>query len=109
MMHQYEHLKVYYDAKLSTKVLCLDYNDSFSMFLAVPDVDMGQKNIKDLEMTVSRQHIEKWKRSAIKRLVVYIKIKTIPIVSLVFKFSVFLIYITQSSLSTVTSFFLQKS
>lgn len=67
MMHQYEHLKVYYDAELSTKVLCLDYNDSFSMFLAVPDVDMGQKNIKDLEMTVSRQHIEKWKRSAIKR------------------------------------------
>ncbi|XP_056313843.1 serine protease inhibitor 2.1-like [Danio aesculapii] len=63
MMHQYEYLKVYYDAELSTKVLCLDYNDSFSMFLAVPD---ERKTIKGLEMTISRQHIEKWKSSAIK-------------------------------------------
>nr|NP_001025278.1 uncharacterized protein LOC556938 [Danio rerio]AAH96945.1 Zgc:113828 [Danio rerio] len=67
MMHQYERLKVYYDAELSTKVLCLDYNDSFSMFLAVPDVHMGRKTIKDLEMTVSRQHVEKWRRSVSER------------------------------------------
>nr|XP_021329699.1 alpha-1-antitrypsin homolog [Danio rerio] len=67
MLHQYERLKVYYDAELSTKVLCLDYNDSFSMFLAVPDVHMGRKTIKDLEMTVSRQHIEKWRRSVSER------------------------------------------
>ncbi|XP_056313845.1 serine protease inhibitor 2.1-like isoform X1 [Danio aesculapii] len=69
MMHQYEYLKVYYDAELSTKVLCLDYNDSFSMFLAVPNVHMGRKTIKDLEMTISRQHIEKWRRSVSERLV----------------------------------------
>nr|XP_009299884.1 alpha-1-antitrypsin homolog [Danio rerio] len=69
MMHQYERVKVYYDAELSTKVLCLDYNDSFSMFLAVPDVHMGRKTIKDLEMTVSRQHVEKWRRSVSERIV----------------------------------------
>ncbi|NP_001099059.2 serpin peptidase inhibitor, clade A (alpha-1 antiproteinase, antitrypsin), member 7 precursor [Danio rerio] len=67
MMHQYEHLKVYYDVELFTKVLCLDYNDSFSMILAVPDVYMKQKTMKDLEMTVSRQHIEKWRRSVSER------------------------------------------
>nr|XP_021329695.1 alpha-1-antiproteinase 2-like [Danio rerio] len=69
MMHQYERLKVFYDAELSTKVLCLDYKDSFSMFLAVPDDKMEHKNIKDLEMTVSRQHFEKWRRSAFKKTV----------------------------------------
>lgn len=72
MMHQYESLKVYYDAELTSKVLCLDYNDSFSMFLAVPDVGIRYKTIKDLEMAISRQHIEKWRRAVQKRLVVII-------------------------------------
>ncbi|KAK9974947.1 hypothetical protein ABG768_023011 [Culter alburnus] len=67
MMHQYESLKVYYDAELTSKVLCLDYNDSFSMFLAVPDIDKRDKTIKDLEMAISRQHIEKWRRAVQKR------------------------------------------
>lgn len=70
MMHQYESLRVYYDAELTSKVLCLDYNDSYSMFLAVPDIDRGDKTIKDLEMAISRQHIEKWRRAVQKRLVV---------------------------------------
>lgn len=71
MMHQYESLKVYYDAELTSKVLCLDYNDSFSMFLAIPD-KRASKTIKDLEMAISRQHIEKWRRAVQKRLVVII-------------------------------------
>ncbi|KAK2911302.1 hypothetical protein QQF64_026982 [Cirrhinus molitorella] len=66
MMHQNELLKVYYDAELSTKVLCLDYNDSFSMFLAVPD-EKKDKTIKDLEKAISREHIEKWKGAVQKR------------------------------------------
>lgn len=66
MMHQNELLKVYYDAELSTKVLCLDYNDSFSMFLAVPDENKDQ-TIKDLEKAISRQHIEKWRGAVRKR------------------------------------------
>ncbi|KAL0193492.1 hypothetical protein M9458_011788, partial [Cirrhinus mrigala] len=57
MMHQYESLKVYYDTDLTSKVLCLDYNDSFSMFLALPVNHRGQ-TIKDLEKAISRQHIE---------------------------------------------------
>lgn len=79
MMHQYESLSVYYDAELTSKVLCLDYNDSYSVFLAVPNIDIirGDKTIndlkrtiKDLEMAISRQHIEKWRRAVRKRLVV---------------------------------------
>uniref|UniRef100_A0A672KJ10 Thyroxine-binding globulin n=1 Tax=Sinocyclocheilus grahami TaxID=75366 RepID=A0A672KJ10_SINGR len=66
MMHQYESLKVYYDVELTSKVLCLDYNNSFSMFLAVPDIHWPVKTIKDLEMAISRQHIEKW-RTAVRR------------------------------------------
>lgn len=66
MMHQNELLKVYYDAELSTKVLCLDYNDSFSMFLAVPDKNTDQ-TIIDLENAISRQHIEKWRGAVRKR------------------------------------------
>ncbi|XP_052411336.1 corticosteroid-binding globulin-like [Carassius gibelio] len=66
MMHQYKSLKVYYDVELSSKVLCLDYNDSFSMFLAVPDTGRSGKTIKDLEMAISRQHIEKWRTSVRK-------------------------------------------
>uniref|UniRef100_A0A671S3K4 Thyroxine-binding globulin n=1 Tax=Sinocyclocheilus anshuiensis TaxID=1608454 RepID=A0A671S3K4_9TELE len=67
MMHQYESLKVYYDVELTSKVLCLDYNDSFSMFLAVPDIHRPVKTIKDLEMAISRQHIEKWRTAVRKR------------------------------------------
>jgi len=59
MMHQYESLGVYYDAELNSKVLCLDYNNSYSMFLAVPDSAKRNKTIKDLEMAISRKHIEK--------------------------------------------------
>ncbi|XP_043096208.1 serine protease inhibitor 2.1-like [Puntigrus tetrazona] len=66
MMHQTELLKVYYDAELSTKVLCLDYNDSFSMFLAIPD-EKKDLTINDLEKAISRQHIEKWRGSVWKR------------------------------------------
>ncbi|XP_067295000.1 alpha-1-antiproteinase-like isoform X2 [Pseudorasbora parva] len=66
MMHQYEFLKVYYDEELASKVLCLDYNDSFSMFLAVPD-GRSAKTIKDLEMAISRQHIQKWRGAVQKR------------------------------------------
>ncbi|XP_043098900.1 corticosteroid-binding globulin-like [Puntigrus tetrazona] len=71
MMHQYASHKVYYDAELTSKVLCLDYNDSFSMFLVVPhnDIFVEPKTIKDLEMAISRQHIEKWRTAARKRLV----------------------------------------
>ncbi len=72
MMHQNELLKVYYDIELSSKVLCLDYNDSFSVFLALPDIHRADKTIKDLEMAISRQHIEKWRTAVRKRLVVII-------------------------------------
>ncbi|KAK2889297.1 hypothetical protein Q8A67_014672 [Cirrhinus molitorella] len=69
MMHQYASLKVFYDTDLTSKVLCLDYNDSFSMFLAVPHTDkfIKKKTIKDLEKAISRQHIEKWRTSVSKR------------------------------------------
>ncbi|KTG06218.1 hypothetical protein cypCar_00005766 [Cyprinus carpio] len=66
MMHQEERLKFYYDAELSTKVLCLDYDDSFSMFLAVPDKNKDQ-TIQDLEKAISGQHIAKWKGAVWKR------------------------------------------
>uniref|UniRef100_A0A671RVB8 Thyroxine-binding globulin n=1 Tax=Sinocyclocheilus anshuiensis TaxID=1608454 RepID=A0A671RVB8_9TELE len=44
------------------------YNDSFSMFLAVPHIDIfiEDKTIKDFEMAISRQHIEKWRTAARK-------------------------------------------
>uniref|UniRef100_A0A673N9H9 Thyroxine-binding globulin n=1 Tax=Sinocyclocheilus rhinocerous TaxID=307959 RepID=A0A673N9H9_9TELE len=69
MMYQYASLKIYYDADLTSKVLCLDYNDSFSMFLVVPHIDIfvEAKTIKDLEMAISRQHIEKWRTAVRKR------------------------------------------
>ncbi|KAL0191273.1 hypothetical protein M9458_013971, partial [Cirrhinus mrigala] len=60
MMHKYASLKVFYDREFSSKILCLDYDDAFSMFLAVPDTDpfFEPKTIKDLEKAISRQHIE---------------------------------------------------
>uniref|UniRef100_A0A671SSW5 Thyroxine-binding globulin n=1 Tax=Sinocyclocheilus anshuiensis TaxID=1608454 RepID=A0A671SSW5_9TELE len=69
IMYQYASLKVYYDADLTSKVLCLDYNDSFSMFLVVPHIDIfvEAKTIKDLEMAISRQHTEKWRTAVRKR------------------------------------------
>ncbi|KAI7812942.1 serine protease inhibitor 2.1-like [Triplophysa rosa] len=62
MMQQSEFLKVHFDRDLSAKVISLDYNDSFSMILALPD-----KSITDLENGVTRQVMEKWRRSLIKR------------------------------------------
>ncbi|XP_050969319.1 alpha-1-antitrypsin isoform X1 [Labeo rohita] len=69
MMYKYASLKVFYDDELLSKVLCLDYDDSFSMFLAVPDIHtfFEAKTIKDLEKAISRQHIEKWRTSVNKR------------------------------------------
>ncbi|XP_052448895.1 serine protease inhibitor 2.1 [Carassius gibelio] len=66
MMNQNERLKFYHDVELSTKVLCLDYNDSFSMYLALPDKNEDQ-TIRDLERVVSGQHIEKWRGAVQKR------------------------------------------
>nr|XP_055055224.1 alpha-1-antitrypsin homolog [Misgurnus anguillicaudatus]XP_055055226.1 alpha-1-antitrypsin homolog [Misgurnus anguillicaudatus]XP_055055227.1 alpha-1-antitrypsin homolog [Misgurnus anguillicaudatus]XP_055055228.1 alpha-1-antitrypsin homolog [Misgurnus anguillicaudatus] len=66
-MHQYEFLKVYYDMDLSTKVLCLDYNDSFSMLLVVPEYGRIIKNITYLEKEVTREHIKKWMGAVSKR------------------------------------------
>ncbi|XP_055055223.2 alpha-1-antiproteinase [Misgurnus anguillicaudatus] len=66
MMHQSDFLKFHYDMDLSTKVLCLDYNDSFAMFLAVPD-HVKNKTITDLENAASTQQIEKWRKSFFKR------------------------------------------
>ncbi|XP_016369942.1 alpha-1-antitrypsin homolog [Sinocyclocheilus rhinocerous] len=37
------------------------------MFLAVPDIHRPVKTIKDLEMAISRQHIEKWRTAVRKR------------------------------------------
>uniref|UniRef100_A0A672QRP7 Thyroxine-binding globulin n=1 Tax=Sinocyclocheilus grahami TaxID=75366 RepID=A0A672QRP7_SINGR len=54
---------------------CLDYNDSFSMVLAVPHIDIfiEDKTIKDFEMAISRQHIEKW-RTAARKSIYYLNI-----------------------------------
>lgn len=62
MMQQSEFLKIHIDKDLKAKVISLDYNDSFSMILALPD-----NSITDLENAVTRQVIEKWRRSLIKR------------------------------------------
>ncbi|XP_056600889.1 alpha-1-antiproteinase-like [Triplophysa dalaica] len=66
-MHQYEFVKVHYDRDLAAKVLCLDYNDSFSMLLAVPEYGPLIKNLTYLEEEISREHITKWMRAVAKR------------------------------------------
>uniref|UniRef100_W5UJY6 Thyroxine-binding globulin n=1 Tax=Ictalurus punctatus TaxID=7998 RepID=W5UJY6_ICTPU len=47
----------YYDHQLSVRVLRLNYNDSFSMILALPD-----KNVTLLEEAVCPHHITKWQK-----------------------------------------------
>lgn len=66
-MHQYEFVKVHYDRDLAAKVLCLDYNDSFSMLLAVPEYGPLIKNLTYLEEEISKEHITKWMRAVAKR------------------------------------------
>ncbi|KAI4872860.1 hypothetical protein NFI96_019111, partial [Prochilodus magdalenae] len=58
MMYMKNMLDAYHDQQLSTHVLCLHYNDSFSMMLALPE-----RGLSSLEETVSPQHIAKWLRS----------------------------------------------
>ncbi|KAM9446361.1 hibernation-specific plasma protein HP-55-like isoform 1-T1 [Clarias gariepinus] len=47
----------YYDHQMSVRVLRLNYNDSFSMILALPDT-----NITHLEETVRPHHLTKWQK-----------------------------------------------
>ncbi|XP_072521388.1 serine protease inhibitor A3N-like [Salminus brasiliensis] len=62
MMYQEDSFHTYHDHVLSTQVLSLQYNDSFSMLLALPD-----KGLADLEKAVSPQHITRWLRWMEKR------------------------------------------
>ncbi|KAI5613044.1 hypothetical protein C0J50_11404, partial [Silurus asotus] len=47
----------YHDHELSARVLRLDYNDTFSMILALPD-----ENVTQLEEAVHPHHIAKWQK-----------------------------------------------
>uniref|UniRef100_A0A673N5K8 Thyroxine-binding globulin n=1 Tax=Sinocyclocheilus rhinocerous TaxID=307959 RepID=A0A673N5K8_9TELE len=58
MMYQYASLKIYYDADLTSKVLCLDYNDSFSMFLVVPHIDIFVE-LLDVQMFLINIYVPK--------------------------------------------------
>lgn len=64
MMHKNDFVKVFYDQKLATKVLALDYNATFSLILALPD-----KSITELEAAISQQDIQKWRNGVTERLV----------------------------------------
>ncbi len=74
----------YYDADLTSKVLCLDYNDSFSMFLAVPHIDIfvEAKTIKDLRWPSLDSTLKSGdscqKKVGCHNYLIYIKIKVIP-------------------------------
>ncbi|XP_053337477.1 alpha-1-antiproteinase-like [Clarias gariepinus] len=57
MMSMWGYFDSYYDQKLSVRVLRLDYKDSFSMILALPDT-----NITHLEETLHPHHLTKWQK-----------------------------------------------
>ncbi|XP_053337476.1 alpha-1-antiproteinase-like [Clarias gariepinus] len=57
MMSMWGYFNSYYDQELSVRVLRLDYKDSFSMILALPDT-----NITHLEETLRPQHLTKWQK-----------------------------------------------
>ncbi|XP_066514498.1 plasma serine protease inhibitor-like isoform X3 [Hoplias malabaricus] len=61
MMYRKDYYEVFHDQELSTDVLFLHYNDSFSMMLALPEKDLAA-----LEETLSSQHIAKWLRQVVK-------------------------------------------
>ncbi|XP_066513314.1 hibernation-specific plasma protein HP-55-like isoform X1 [Hoplias malabaricus] len=61
MMYRKDYYEVFHDQELSTDVLYLHYNDSFSMMLALPEKDLAA-----LEETLSSQHIAKWLRQVVK-------------------------------------------
>ncbi|KAA0717038.1 Serpin A3-1 [Triplophysa tibetana] len=62
MMHKNDYVKVFYDERLATKVLALDYNGTFSLILALPD-----KSITELETAICQQDIAKWRNGVTER------------------------------------------
>ncbi|KAF5901022.1 serine protease inhibitor 2.1-like, partial [Clarias magur] len=62
MMFVEDYFYSYYDPQLSVRVRRLNYNDSFSMILALPDT-----NITHLEETLRPHHLTKWLKSMSER------------------------------------------
>ncbi|KAI5088429.1 serine protease inhibitor 2.1-like [Silurus meridionalis] len=60
MMNEINNFYIHSDAELSTTVLRLDYNDSFSMILALP------KDLTVLQEALLPQHIENWTKKISK-------------------------------------------
>uniref|UniRef100_A0AAY4AS94 Thyroxine-binding globulin n=1 Tax=Denticeps clupeoides TaxID=299321 RepID=A0AAY4AS94_9TELE len=57
MMRNQDEFDVFYDQTLSTQVLMLQYSESVSMMLALPD-----DGLEALEKAVSPEHVAKWHR-----------------------------------------------
>ncbi|KAJ8285171.1 hypothetical protein GJAV_G00023110 [Gymnothorax javanicus] len=62
MMYKEEDFFVFHDEESSADVLQLNYNESVSMMLVLPE-----KGLKDLEEVVCRHNLEKWVRSVERR------------------------------------------
>ncbi|KAJ8401537.1 hypothetical protein AAFF_G00378540 [Aldrovandia affinis] len=63
MMTKEDTFYVYYDEEISTHVLQLNYNESVSMMLVLPE-----KGLQGLQEVVSKEHLKKWITSMKKRL-----------------------------------------
>lgn len=57
MMHVEDKFSTYYDQEISTTILHLNYDDSNSMILALPE-----KGLDSLERVICKDHVTKWRR-----------------------------------------------